>query len=488
MYLFSKIYETVFHSFADFILIRISTYLTFVIFLNMVKQRSFPIKMKLEAIEYLKTHSVELTAKKFLVDPKRIRDWRKDEAKLKNIGLDGGNVNKRRMDGGGRKIRCPELEIKLRDWIKHSRERRLRVSRRMIQRKVQEFQAQDTGPSIISGMSWVQRFMVRNNLVIRKRTTISQKLPHDVDEKLTNFIVFLRDLLQKNSFANSSIFVMDETPVWIEPVGTTSVDTKGKKEIPIKSTGHEKVRITVILTARADGKKCKPYIVIPRKRPIPELEKMNDIVCVYQDKSWMDDDLTKDYLNRVVGKFNFGAERLMIWDSFRCHISDTTKTELQKMKMKHAVIPGGCTGLIQAPDVSWNKSLKSKIEDFYEDWMVNGQHTFTAGGNMRAPTFPLIARWVADSWNQIPTEQIQESMKQCAITTAVDGSEDELIQCIKNNPQRAELLKTKMMNKENLQFNAENVELNDHQESSSDEDESITDTSGDEYCDSDEPN
>ena len=53
---------------------------------------------------------------------------------------------------------------------------------------------------------------------------------------------------------------MDENPVWIEPVGSTSIDKKGVRDVPIKSTGHEKVRITVILTARGDGSKLKPYI------------------------------------------------------------------------------------------------------------------------------------------------------------------------------------------------------------------------------------
>ncbi|MEL7309314.1 MAG: hypothetical protein AAGK05_16610, partial [Pseudomonadota bacterium] len=58
--------------------------------------------------------------------------------------------------------------------------------------------------------------------------------------------------------------------MWIEPVGSTSIDKKGVRDVPIKSTGHEKVRITVILTARGDGSKLKPYIIIPRKKAIKE--------------------------------------------------------------------------------------------------------------------------------------------------------------------------------------------------------------------------
>ena len=52
---------------------------------------------------------------------------------------------------------------------------------------------------------------------------------------------------------------MDETPVWLELVGKTTIATKGAKDVPIISTGHEKLRQTVVVTARADGTKFKPY-------------------------------------------------------------------------------------------------------------------------------------------------------------------------------------------------------------------------------------
>lgn len=46
-----------------------------------------------------------------------------------------------------------------------------------------------------------------------------------------------------------------------------------------------------------------------------------------------------------------------------------------------AVIPGGCTKYIQAPDVSWNFSFKNKLVDLYNDWMENGEKEFTKGKN-----------------------------------------------------------------------------------------------------------
>ena len=109
-----------------------------------------------------------------------------------------------------------------------------------------------------------------------------------------------------------NIYVMDETPVWVEPLAETTIDRKGVKSVPIKSTGHEKVRLTVALTAKVDGTKLKPYIIIPRKREIKELkDSIKDVVLSFNQKSWMDNQLTKDYLQRVIGQLTFN-KRLII--------------------------------------------------------------------------------------------------------------------------------------------------------------------------------
>lgn len=93
---------------------------------------------------------------------------------------------------------------------------------------------------------------------------------------------------------------MDETPVWFEQVSNTTIDTRGGKEILIKSTGHNKVRLTVVLTACSDETKLEAYVIIPRKRAIKDVEQISDVICRYNTKSWMHDSLATDYLLRVI--------------------------------------------------------------------------------------------------------------------------------------------------------------------------------------------
>ena len=44
-------------------------------------------------------------------------------------------------------------------------------------------------------------------------------------------------------------------------VGNVTVDTTGTKDVPLKSTGNEKVKGSICLTTKADGTKLKPFIV-----------------------------------------------------------------------------------------------------------------------------------------------------------------------------------------------------------------------------------
>ena len=41
----------------------------------------------------------------------------------------------------------------------------------------------------------------------------------------------------------------------------TTVESVGKKDIPMKTTGHKKVRMSVCLAAKQDETKMKPFIV-----------------------------------------------------------------------------------------------------------------------------------------------------------------------------------------------------------------------------------
>ena len=97
-----------------------------------------------------------------------------------------------------------------------------------------------------------------------------------------------------------------------------------------------------------------------------------------------------------------------------------------------AVVPGGCTKFVQPADVSWNKPFKDQFREFYDDWMESGEKTYTKGGNMRAPTFELVCKWIVDSWDAVSNETIKKSFRACGIGISICGGQDGEISVFKD--------------------------------------------------------
>ena len=398
-------------------------------------RKCYDVSFKLQAVEYAKAVSKEGAARKFKVDAKRIREWCKQESHLQVLKEQNG-IKRKRLEGAGRKLTSENLEQILLEWIENQRGNKIRVSRKMIMRKAKEMFEQEELPDATrdtfeGSRGWVDKFLKRNNLTIRKRTTASQKTPDQLIPKLVSFVLHIRALRLRFDYPLPSIGAMDETAVWVDMLAETTVESVGSKSVGIKTTGNQKSKFTICLTAKANGVKLSPFVVFKGKRADPELAKMPGIVVAYSANGWMNGTLTIQWLEKVWGLFAFGR-RLLVWDSYRCHISDATKSEVRKLQTDMAVIPGGCTGLIQAPDVVWNSPFKAAYRELYEEWMLNGEKSYTKAGNMRPPTRRLMCQWVKKAWDTcLTSEQIRSSFQSCGVTVSTDGSEDNLITCFK---------------------------------------------------------
>lgn len=208
---------------------------------------------------------------------------------------------------------------------------------------------------------WLESFLQRHKFVSRRPTTVCQKPPEEYEQKIIDFIIYLSKLQTEQTFGY--IYAADETSVALNLHGGLCVDEKGKKEvsflnqnlrllnyiqISVLNTGHDKMHITVMLTARSDGYKCKPFVLLKRVRQDPAIiaKYKSKLSLCWKGQTWMNDELTDDYLRNIFGP-TFFHKRLLVWDSFRCHISQRTKKVLRELKIETAVIPGGCTKFIQ---------------------------------------------------------------------------------------------------------------------------------------------
>jgi len=97
-----------------------------------------------------------------------------------------------------------------------------------------------------------------------------------------------------------------------------------------------------------------------------------------------------------------------------------------------AVIPGGTTKYIQAPDLSWNRPFKQSIQEQHTEWISEEANmSRTPAGNLRAAPRSLVVQWIKNAWNSLSKELIINSFKSCGLTTNVNGEEDDQIHCMK---------------------------------------------------------
>ena len=85
-------------------------------------------------------------------------------------------------------------------------------------------------------------------------------MPKDGLAKIANFVKFCEKQRNTFDFALGNIVNMDLTPIWADMPGKTTVDQRGLTTVPIRSTGHEKQRMTVCLAIKADRStiRCDP--------------------------------------------------------------------------------------------------------------------------------------------------------------------------------------------------------------------------------------
>ena len=137
-----------------------------------------------------------------------------------------------------------ELEETVLEWIHDRRAKALRVSRKLIMKKAKINHEEITkdkphAESFAASNGWLYKFMKRNGLSLRRKTSICQKDPEQLIDKLVFYIIQVRRLT-KFKYAESNIIAMDEMPVWSDMISETTIDVTGKSEIQVKSTGHEK--------------------------------------------------------------------------------------------------------------------------------------------------------------------------------------------------------------------------------------------------------
>ena len=120
---------------------------------------------------------------------------------------------------------------------------------------------------------WLTRMLRRNKLTYRRVTSVRQKVPVDAPERAEAFLAAM-----KNSYEDyPMIGNMDETGCYFDAPRSTTFDFSGVQSVKAKTTGYEKLRYTVVLTAGVQSQagqwkavKLPPMIIFKNLKKAPK--------------------------------------------------------------------------------------------------------------------------------------------------------------------------------------------------------------------------
>uniref|UniRef100_A0A8C3TJQ5 HTH CENPB-type domain-containing protein n=1 Tax=Catharus ustulatus TaxID=91951 RepID=A0A8C3TJQ5_CATUS len=375
------------------------------------KRVAYDAEFKVKAISYAKEHGNRPAARAFHVNECMVRRWRQQEDELHL-------ARKTKKSFRGRRAQWPELEERLYQWISERRAAgrsvstvaiRIRAKAIAKQLHIEEFQA---------GASWCFRFMRRQKLSVRTRTTVCQRLPADYKEKVARFRSYCKNKISENSIQPHCIINMDEVPLTFDMPLTRTVEHTGTPTVPVRTTGNEKTSFTVVLGVSLAGQKLRPMVIFKRKT-LPKDRFPNGIKVHVNSKGWMDEDAMQIWLTEVYGgtlhRFFNQLPGLLILDSMRAHTTEIVKEIVRIKKMELAVIPGGLTKELQPLDIGIIRSFKAKVRSLWEEWMLEGEHSYTNTGRLRRASYATVCRWILDAWGKVTTRTISRGFAKADI-------------------------------------------------------------------------
>ncbi|GJP59880.1 hypothetical protein CLOP_g15673 [Closterium sp. NIES-67] len=369
--------------------------------------------------------SVRAVAREAGIEPVSIRHWRNQEADMARAA-----GSRRRLSGAGRAAKHPDMEMSVyRRFLSH-RARGLAVPISLLQAWSRQF-IRSHHPTVDwrASPSWTFCFRVRWGLTVHVKTKIGQRLTRDCKQTSENFWRFVRKQVIESGIDPWNMINADQTHVFLEMLYERTLNQHGSHSVQIRSVGYEKERLIVMLAVSATGRKLPPMVIFKRKT-IPNIRAPPGLLICAHEHGWMDSGLVQDWVQHVLLPFVrpppgvARSKTLLILDSYHGHLTDAVLGSLRWHRITPAIIPGGCTPLLQPLDVVINRAFKAGVRRYYNEWFENeGIETLTVAGNLRKPRPEVVLRWVATSWDDVSEERSKHVASATTPMTGVAWSE-----------------------------------------------------------------
>ena len=336
-----------------------------------------------------------------------------------------GKENLKRKPGSGRRVRYPQFEAKLLNYFKEIRKTKFGLSTRKFIIYARSEAKKDSNIKIKFSRGWLHKFMTRNKITLRKRSTTAQNPIEQTNDLVEKFRKKLHDLIYhpESIYDKDHVVNVDETAIKRDSPPDRTMENKGEKKVVIASGGKEKEKITTVVAMSLTGKRLGQMLILKGKGvKKPKCTVPNDVIITYNEKSsWMTSTIMLQWVNFILfpyaKKLPPGKFGLLIMDSHSTHLDDKVVKKIQSFRYHIIYLPPNTTGRTQPIDIGINKLLKNHYQNTWEVWFEDILKNFPKTGHYISPSKELMIGWVWKSLRKITPEQIINSW---SIYTSLD--------------------------------------------------------------------
>ncbi|KAA8589771.1 hypothetical protein FQN60_013136 [Etheostoma spectabile] len=109
----------------------------------------------------------------------------------------------------------------------------------------------------------------------------------------------------------------------------------------------------------------------------------------------------------------------------RAHLTDAVKNQVKQTNSELAIIPGGLTKELQPLDIGVNRAFIVKLRSAWEQWMTEGEHTFTNTGRQRRATYATICQWIVDAWAKVSVSTVVRASTKAGMITELPANSND---------------------------------------------------------------
>lgn len=387
------------------------------------QKKSYTVEYKLEAVNIVqKGGSIKGTARKFGVQPCRIRDWVRKKEKLKKTL----QHSSKRMFALGRPILSPELDKRLYMFMDERQSDGCVVTAKLLQLEALEIARMLNLPeSFRASPKYLRRWKRK---YIGKQTVSGTKLlkaiPSDYNAKLEIFQSAVAEQRRKCSYLEKKIVSVGETQVcYTAP-------------LLVSGTNCNPSKVTVLLSACADGTKLPACVVLLdlsssfQKDIYNRLVELPENISVHSTSNGL---VTKSlmlwWIDCLLKQIEPEQRSLLILDSGLARENSQFFQLGSTLNCDPVFVPKFCSPLCNPVNVGIIRPFSLRLEELRAKWMQERMEVTWASKStceeeyesLQSTTFELLS-WISTAWNEVSAEEIKNAFVWCGICKSPDGN------------------------------------------------------------------